>query len=253
METALSRHCEKQDAPETDGRVGFRGAKETLMARRKVKSSLLMSALMFFCAADVLVAVVQEPQQYGYDNSDGTQNVRGLRDDYVRTWYIFRDEDNNGILNPGDKKLDSFKNWWTPKSASTQHNYLRRDWSETDDDYASDPTSHRDPASEGYWLLGEKDTIAFYMTYSQLDNSDFDGPDDSGYNFRWLNNPPQEAMLQQRNMERNGWALAWLTNEMLQDESGTYIKHDKTADHVGNVKMDVFIHNGKSRCLPSRS
>ena len=62
MEAAVSRHYEKQDAPATDGRVGLRGAKETLMAHRKVKSSLLMSALMFFCAADVLVAAL-EPEE----------------------------------------------------------------------------------------------------------------------------------------------------------------------------------------------
>ena len=210
------------------------------MAHRKVKSSLLMSALMFFCAADVLVAAL-EPEEYGFDNSDGTKNVRGLRDDYVRTWHIFGDEVTDGILNPGDKKLDSFKNWWTPKSASTQHNYRTRGWPVTDD-YASDPNSHRafpPGGDESYYLPGEKNTIAFYMTYAQLDNADFDGPGNTGYNFRW-ESAADQAMFQQRNMERNAWAIAWLTNEMLDD------KHDKTADHVGNVKMDVFVHNGKS-------
>ena len=167
--------------------------------------------------------------------------MRGLRADYLRTWYIFGDEVNDGILNPGDKELDSFKNWWTPKSASTQHNYRTRGWPVTDD-YASDPNSHRafpPGGDESYYLPGEKDTIAFYMTYAQLDNADFDGPNNTGYNFRW-ESPADQAMFQQRNMERNGWAIAWLTNEMLPD------KHDKTTDHVGNVKMDVFIHNGKA-------
>ena len=208
------------------------------MARRKVKSSLLMSALMFFCAADVLVAVVKEPDEYP------DYQIRGRRIDYLHTWHVFGEgagAHNNGILNPGDKRLDKFVNWWTPVSASTQHNYAQRTQT-VDEDWSSAPMSHRIPPTESYWLPLEENVIAFYMTYSQYDNSDFQ----SEYDFAWMG--PEQKARQQQNMSRNGWAFAWVTNK-IDRVAGNFVNADKPGDYVGNVKMDIFIHNGKSNAL----
>jgi len=179
---------------------------------------------------------------------------RDLRPGYVKTWYIFSDSNSvhgqvNGILDPGDKLVASFKNWWTPVSASTQHNYTDGPYGpfsyyyrtgNPNQDMPSGPmnfASATTPAAENYWLPRMKNAVQFYMTYSQFDNNDWGGSFADGQT------GDVKTILQQRNLTRNGWAMGWLTNDLTKDDSGHY-SSDQTVG--GKVKMDVLVHDGKN-------
>ena len=43
-------------------------------------------------------------------NQDTSVLARSLRPDYVKQWYIYNDDKLDGILNPGDTKIATFKN-----------------------------------------------------------------------------------------------------------------------------------------------
>ncbi len=175
---------------------------------------------------------------------------RALRPDHVKTWYIFSDLNTqhtnvNGILDPGDTLIASFKNWWTPVSAHTQHNYDDGPYGPYNHYFrATDPTedmpsgpmnyaSTTTPGAENFWLPREKNAVQFYMSHSQYDNNDFSTFDDG------LTGDPK-TILQQRNMYRNGWSLGWLTHDIT-EEYGVY-SNDQTV--AGKVRMDVFVHDG---------
>ena len=179
---------------------------------------------------------------------------RDLRPGAVKAWYIFSDANSihgqvNGILDPGDKLVASFKNWWTPVSASTQHNYTDGPYGAYNEfyrtgnpnqDMPSGPmnfASATTPGAENYWLPRMKNAVQFYMTHSQFDNNDWGGGFTDGQS------GDVATILQQRNVNRNGWALGWLTNDLTQDASGHYVS-DQTVG--GKVKMDVFVHDGKN-------
>jgi len=172
-------------------------------------------------------------------------SYRDLRTGYIQTWYIYNDQMTNGILDPGDQAVECFDNWWTTVSAHTQHNY---NWGPYGNGpFYYDPTSQDMPSgpmnfasktnsSDNFWLNQETNTIAFYMTYSQRDNNDFATfYQGAGYT------PDQQAMLEGRDMERNGWALGWLTNAIVKQD-GQYV-YDGTPG--GGVKMDIFVHDGQ--------
>jgi len=158
---------------------------------------------------------------------------RDLRDDYVKTWYIYNDESPDGILDPADTRVETFQNWWTATCTYTQHNYGRRGQG-LNEDWSSAPVnmaSATDPLAN-YWLDRPDNTLSFYMTYSQYDNNAWKGGTYTG-------GKSGEALeiLQGRNASRNGYALGWLTNTIDNAQDKT------TAD--GAVKMDVFTHNAQ--------
>ncbi|MDP6046791.1 MAG: PEP-CTERM sorting domain-containing protein [Phycisphaerae bacterium] len=168
-------------------------------------------------------------------------SLRDLRTDFVKTWYIFTDEEHNGILDPGDKRVAQFENWWTPVSAATQHAYEIGAPPASGPDYPSTPIDHQANNSLNTTLgLPQKaGTIGFYMTYSHLDNADYDrefyeaGPFGTG---------ADHGPINQRERERNGYAMGWLTGETVVNGAREVVYGNKT----GNVKMDIFVHNGKS-------
>ena len=176
-----------------------------------------------------------------------SDEFRELREGYVTTWYVYSDLNAmhgtvNGILDPGDKHIATFDNWWTPVSAHTQHNYGTRE-AGAGLDYTSGPMNfatstlpdghpNKNDPTWNYWLPREENTISFYMTYSQYDNNDFLNDGSDAYN-------------QQHNGTKNGWALGWLTNDNVQDGQGNFIENDLSTDKAGEVKMDVFVHDGK--------
>jgi len=77
--------------------------------------------------------------------------------------------------------------------------------------------------------------IGFYMTYSHMDNGNYDT--------EFYSDGTPHDTFHQRNRERNGYAMGWLTGKTEVDASNNVQYGTKT----GNVKMDIFIHNGKSR------
>jgi hypothetical protein len=176
--------------------------------------------------SSALPGAILEPDPY--------PGIRPRRTDYVREWYIFYDSKTDGILNPGDTRVSCMENWWTPVSASTQHNYNRRPGEASTDDHYSAPYSFRDPSTEAYWMNtddGADNSISFYMTYSHWDNHDY--TDMTTPEFVGMD-ATEQARLQQRNMYRNGWAMGWVNNDT----------HTSTGV-AGSVKMDVYIHDGK--------
>ncbi len=168
---------------------------------------------------------------------------RDLRTDAVKEWYIYNDRNLNGILDPGDQKIDVFKNWWTPVSAHSQHNYSNGPYATTTfpdgDDWPSGPQNHADLniPSNNYWIEGAANTIKFYMTYSQYDNNDFT-TFDAGMQ------PGDDKTLKQgRNMYRNGYAMGWLTHRVKWDPQTNTFINDQTP--AGSVKMDVYVKDGQ--------
>jgi hypothetical protein len=171
-------------------------------------------------------------------------DIRDLRTDFVRDWYIFADTKNDGILNPGDVRVAEFQNWWTPMSAATQHAYEigAPPIPPGGTDYSSNPIDHQrtlaDPVTGNstFYMPQKEGAIGFYMTYSSLDNADYinEYTNDGG---------TPTPTLQQRNSERNGYAMGWLTGAVEKNLSGTEIVYGpKTAE----VKMDIFVHHGKT-------
>ncbi|MCP4374659.1 MAG: PEP-CTERM sorting domain-containing protein [bacterium] len=164
---------------------------------------------------------------------NGNLAIRDLRTDFVRTWHIFADTLNDGILDPGDTRVGKFKNWWTPESAGTQHNHEIPSPVFPDDgstDYASGPIDHQNnwTTNTTFGLPEKAGTIGFYMTYSVRDNAD--------YETEFLN--PGDPAFKQRNLERNGYAMGWLASSTVDVDPTNGISS-------GEVKMDIFIHKGK--------
>ncbi len=176
---------------------------------------------------------------------------RDLRTDYVKTWHIYSDKNpiqgTNGILDPGDTKINTFKNWWTPASSHSQHNmspdgggFIYAPGS----DINSSPINYasHQAGKEDYWLgqtplNKNKNTIQFYMTYSQFDNNDWkDG-------YAYSSNPTTQAIVEQRHETRNGWAFGWTSHSQEEDApDGTPINPQT---YAGFVNMDIFVHKGR--------
>ncbi|MDY7011079.1 MAG: PEP-CTERM sorting domain-containing protein [Planctomycetota bacterium] len=208
-----------------------------------MKGSLLSKVLialvaMLMVVPSVVRAAPSEP------NSD--PSCRGLRTDYVKTWYVYNDDRLDGILNPGDTEINTFENWWTPASSHSQHNYSRDGGDCTyasGSDINSGPinyATHNDPTKENFWL-GQtptdenKNTIQFYMTYSQFDNNDWKG----GYTYS--TDPTVQAVVKQRHETRNGYAFGWVIHS--EEPFGTVPINPQT--QAGFVDMDIFVHNGR--------
>lgn len=184
--------------------------------------------LVMILTGSSVFADIREPDPFQ------DSNVRDCRTDYIKSWNIFVDTVNDGILSPGDGFIDTMDNWWTPKSAATQYNYTYRSGQASQ---SGAPFSHA--KKDAYWLDREAGALSFYMTYSQLDNSDFSDKTASNphtYDYRWMSDQ-NKAMNQERNMYGNGWAMGWSVNNYDGNGGG---------DVAGNIKMDVFVHNGKS-------
>ena len=167
---------------------------------------------------------------------------RDLRTDYVKTWHIYNDDRLDGVLNPGDTEIATFKNWWTPASSHSQHNMSPDGGGFTyapGDDINSSPINYasHEAGKEDYWL-GQtpmdknKNTIQFYMTYSQFDNNDWKG----GYSYSA--DLTAQAIVEQRHETRNGWAIGWTSHS--QEDSPT-----NPQTYAGFVNMDIFIHSGR--------
>ena len=163
--------------------------------------------------------------------------IRDLRTDFVRTWHVFADTANDAILDPGDTRVAEFKNWWTPASAATQHAYVIGTPPAAGPEYPSTPIDHQSVFTTNPLLLlpQKAGTIGFYLTYSHMDNADFDKE-------LWSDGVSPHDTFNQRNRERNGYAMGWLTGETVKDAAGNV----QLGANTGDVKMDIFIHNGKS-------
>ncbi|MCK4602259.1 MAG: PEP-CTERM sorting domain-containing protein, partial [Phycisphaerae bacterium] len=77
-------------------------------------------------------------------------------------------------------------------------------------------------------------------TYSQFDNNDFGTYYDNGFGSFTQD---QRDMWKQRNMERNGYAMGWVSNYIEKDADGNY-QHNIGAG--GEVAMDIYVHNGEA-------
>ena len=220
---------------------------KTLRLGKVVVASLVLSV----CVLEAPAAVYEEP--------DSNPTSRALRTDYVKTWYIFNDSKLDGILNPGDTMIATFKNWWTPVSAHTQHNYDQgpygagKFWYNPGDDMSSGPmnfATKTNSNTSNYWLdqesyalddaASKKNTVRFYMTYSQYDNNDFSTYCDTGGGK--MPDGDLKTLIKDRNMYRNGYAMGWITNRTEKD-GATYL-NDQSAD--GHVEMSFYVHEGRS-------
>ncbi len=196
---------------------------------------LIALVALLMIAPSVVRAAPVEP--------DPDPTFRGLRTDYVKTWHIYNDDQLDGILNPGDTEIANFQNWWTPASSHSQHNYSRDGGSGViygaDSDIHSGPinyASHNGSGKDDFWLgrtpAEDKNTIQFYMTYSQFDNNDWKG----GYTYS--SDPTVQAIVEQRHKTRNGYAFGWVIHSEEPDNSNPQTL-------AGFVNMDIFVHDGR--------
>ncbi len=170
---------------------------------------------------------------------------RSLRTGYVKTWHIFNDSKLDGILNPGDTRIETFRNWWTPASSHSQHNYSQGPYEgnynyPSGHDKTSGPinyASHNGSGLDDYWLQRDEDGINFYMTYSQFDNNNWKG----GYNATYLPAGDPQTIVKDRHENRNGWALGWVTHQ----KPWPINSGNNTQNLAGKVEMDIFIHHGR--------
>jgi hypothetical protein len=166
---------------------------------------------------------------------------RALRSDYVRQWTIFNDTQTDGVLNPGDTRVETFANWWSPVSSHSSSTYRDHqnvgpghdltsapmNWAT----YTLDPSDpNRNNPDFNYWLPREQHTMSFYMTYSQFDNNDW-------ATTNYGDTPLTQQIVRQRNLHRNGWALGWVAND--------YNYQATSSDYTGSIAMDVYVHDGK--------
>jgi len=196
------------------------------------ESVVVLVAAVLVSALSVRAAPMEPTENASY---------RPLRNDYVKDWYIFNDQNLNGILDPGDEKVGQFKNWWTVISTHSQHNYKKRTGYNNGDDWGSgpyngftDPLPVGDPlrlSENNLWLPRQENAIHFYMTYSQFDNNDWK----NGYDWDGKSGDRLD-IVKARHEDRNGYAFGWLT-------------HDNAATNTqaveGTVKMDVYVFKGK--------
>jgi len=204
---------------------------KTKRAMWRVNTLLAVTAIAAsFCAAEP-----QEPEAW--------PDVRPLRDGWVKTWYIYNDRELNGILDPGDELIARIDNWWTPSSSHSQHNYSYGPYGPDgftyakygDEDKTSGPMAQN--GANSYWLPREENAIHFYMTYSQTDNDAWDttGLDPASTDVSDIHSF--------RHVNRNGWALGWVTNDIGQNPDGT---HPNNQNPGGTVEMDMFVHDGQA-------
>ncbi|MCK5114420.1 MAG: PEP-CTERM sorting domain-containing protein [Phycisphaerae bacterium] len=209
---------------------------------------MILGLLVLFFAGSAAFAATTPPPPYEPVEYSG---YRELRSDYVKDWYIFIDTDNNGILNPGDQRISVFKNWWSTRSSSTMHNQdinwspssfpvdkpsSPMNWA-TEYNPAADPTKPED----NYWLTQKEDRMGFYMNYSQWNNSPEDFYTKDKYNSNSgaggvSDDGKLAAYYREKYGDRNGYAMAWLTNK--NNVNGSNAPRS-------NVTMDVYIHDGK--------
>ena len=193
----------------------------------------------------LLVGIIQVQSVWGSPQEPTPDpTFRALRSDYVKNWYIYNDSNVDGILDPGDTFVRTFKNWWTPASSHSQYNYSRDGGTGliygADSDINASPinyASHKNSGKEDFWLglnptADNEHTIQFYMSYSQFDNNDWKG----GYTYS--SDPTIQAIVSQRHEYRNGWTLGWNIHSERADNSNPQTL-------AGKVDMDIFIHNGR--------
>lgn len=197
----------------------------------------IMAALLL-SAASMAQAQIEPTPESAY---------RPLRSDYLKNWYVYADDNNNGILDPGDSNVGAIQNWWTTVSSGTQHNlnegpYQPGNYTFTDD-VPSAPmnyASHTNPA-DNVWLPMKEDRLGFYMTYSQSDNN----TQAFWQSMRGDGSNPWLTALSDYYMEKyagtNGWAMGWVGNTIKRLQDGSI---DPVASPAGNLIMDVLVHYG---------
>lgn len=160
--------------------------------------------------------------------------MRPLRSNYIRNWHIYNDANTDGILNPGDQRLNIMDNWWTTVSSGSHHTSFKN---VAGDRVNTAPMNHADelnPANN-YWLPRENRSLHLYMTYSQMDNN-------SAANYQtYADVPGYEGYgdyMAERHGQTDGWAMGWVINDY-----NNSLPRGTTAQ---NFDMDVFVHNGQN-------
>lgn len=158
--------------------------------------------------------------------------LRALRPDYIRSWYIYCDQETNGILDPGDRMVNVMDNWWSTVSSGTQHTSVKNG-----NRVNTAPMNHAvtDNAENNYWLPRANRELHFYMSYSQMDNN-------SIANFQsWVDPaefPGYANFMAERHGDADGWHLGWVIND--------YTLAEDKGPSLGNFDMDIFVHNGRA-------
>ncbi|MBN1943054.1 MAG: PEP-CTERM sorting domain-containing protein [Phycisphaerae bacterium] len=209
--------------------------------KRSTRGTRILLAVLSLVIVSGMAAAAIEPTPLS------GPNMRPLRTDYVRTWYIYNDDKPDGILDPGDHCINMMDNWWSGVSSGTQHTSMRNDA----DPYAIHPgdrvnTSPMNHASTGnpsdnLWLPRANRSLNFYMSYSQTDNNsagNFKNYGDNIENFEGYG-----SFMAERHGDADGWHLGWVIND--------YDNSKELGPSLGNFDMDIFVHNG--RTLPGQA
>jgi hypothetical protein len=224
------------------------------MERSKNIARFAAGILTILCISSIAAAQLKEPTPI---NAPAPYEYRGLRSDYVRNWYIYSDDNSDGILKPGDSQIGNFKNWWSTIGAGDAQiqypgPYAPNNYMYPDDNYPTNPMNYTsridiDPAADpnkNWWMPMDSndnaDQLRFYMTYSQWENNS------PNYWANYDNGTAWGKALSEhyyeQNKDVNAYALGWVTHTIKRDAAGNII--DDLSSRGTNV-MDIYVHNGK--------
>lgn len=169
------------------------------MISSRYGNKLFAGAVMLIIAAASTMAQVEPTPSSSY---------RGLRSDYISTWYVWSDTNEDGILDPGDTKVAAMNNMWTAVGSDQSLNINPTTGNARPTNGSSDPL----------YLDTPEKSLVVYMNYSQKDNN---------WRGSWPNNP-QGAYDREKYGDTNGWSIGMVGT----GESGT-------------MGVDVMVHNGE--------
>ncbi|MCD4823640.1 MAG: PEP-CTERM sorting domain-containing protein [Phycisphaerae bacterium] len=209
------------------------------MERSRIGIRIGLGIAAILCAVGGAVAQPQEPLERA--------DMRGLRSDYIKSWYIYSDVNQDGVLNPGDGTYKAgLDNWWTAIDSPAQakqhddpvggYNFNNTNKPMTPLNFASAGGSGR----TDYWLDKPKaNRLSFYMTYSQWDNANAEWH--AGLNHATI--PGFGTYNSEQAANRGGWAMGWVNDAILRDAGGAVIDDETTK---GYNYMDIYVHNGRN-------
>lgn len=186
-----------------------------IMKRSRFGNKITLGALtmLIACATTAFAAVEPTPDP----------SYRPLRSDSVKTWYVYVDSNNNGILDPSDMKVAAMDNMWTAVGSDTALGVNGTD--------AASCASPNNGSADPYVIPQQQDRLSIYMNYSQESNnfvSDWPATTEGQYQA-------------EKYGRQNGWSMNYVANTGVLN-GNTYEAGNVTPR--GELNMDIYVHNG---------
>lgn len=185
----------------------------------------LAGAAIVFCASSSVFAQAEMNSSYR----------KPVGDNYKKSWKIFGETDNDGLLTKNDTYVQSAGNWFTSAGAEDHSSYV--DKVATGKTWEEGKTPHFvqtfDP-KDNYWINTEKkNRITLFTTYSQMDNNS-----KLDHDRLYYYDDAERKMMNEQTADRNGWALGWIAG-------GNDLDPNSTSEKTGQMNMDIYVKDGQ--------